>query len=197
MTSRKKQSSRKKAGHRSWGAGSAPVPGVHRGDIMSPEKRRIVMSHIKGKNTGPERIIFATLKQLGIYFARHVRDLPGRPDIVFRRAKLAVFLDGDYWHGWRFPLWQHKLSEKWRKKIVATRERDHRNFQMLRERGWRILRIWEHQIERSPEDCVGRVLRSREECLGRLAANNESELHGTDMKCRKRGTVRSKRIHNS
>lgn len=91
---------------------------------MSSEKRSKVMSRIKGKNTGPERVIFAALRKKRIYFAKHVRELPGCPDIVFRRAKMVVFLDGDFWHGWRFPLWQHKLSEKWRNKITATRERD-------------------------------------------------------------------------
>ena len=161
-TSKRKRFSRK-AGHRSWAAGNAPVPGGHQGDIMSPEKRSTVMSHIKAKNTSPERIVFAQLGQHGICFARHVKGLPGRPDIVFRQAKLAVFLDGDFWHGWRFPLWEHKLSEKWRTKIAATRGRDHRNFRVLRQRGWKILRIWEHQIERSPECCVERILRAREE----------------------------------
>lgn len=172
----------RKAGHRSWAAENAPVPGGHRGDIMSSEKRSKVMSRIKGKNTSPERIIFATLKQLDIYFVKHVRDLPGRPDIVFRRAKLAVFLDGDFWHGWRFPLWEHKLSERWRTKIAATRERDHRNFRLLRQRGWKILRIWEHQIERSPDACVERILRFRDERLAELAAANESKWQGTDLK---------------
>jgi DNA mismatch endonuclease (patch repair protein) len=166
-TSKKNRLSRK-AGHRSWAAGNAPVPGGHRGDIMSPEKRSMVMSRIKGKNTSPERIIFATLGQHGIYFAKHVKDLPGKPDIVFRQAKLAVFLEGDFWHGWRFPLWEHKLSEKWRKKIAATRERNHRNFRKLHGHGWRILRIWEHQIERSPEGCVERILRAREERSSRV-----------------------------
>lgn len=161
-TSNKNRFSRK-AGHRSWAAGNAPVPGRHRGDMMSPEKRSTVMSHIKSKNTSPERIIFATLGQHGIYFAKHVKDLPGRPDIVFSQVKLAVFLDGDFWHGWRFPLWEHKLSEKWRTKITATRERDQRNFRMLRQRGWRVLRIWEHQIERSPWKCVEHILKARDE----------------------------------
>lgn len=167
----KKKESHQKAGHRSWAPGSSPIPGEHRGDIMSPEKRSKVMSRIKGKNTGPEQIIFAKLRQQDIYFAKHAKDLPGRPDVVFRRAKLAVFLDGDFWHGWRFPLWQHKLSEKWRNKIAATRQRDQRNFRKLRQLGWKVLRIWEHQIERSPGECVDRILEVREECFTKLDSN--------------------------
>jgi DNA mismatch endonuclease (patch repair protein) len=160
--SKKRKSCGKKAGHRSWAAGSAPVPGGHRGDIMSPEKRRRVMSRIRGKNTSPERIIFALLDQHGFHFEKHARNLPGRPDVVFREAMLAVFLDGDFWHGWRFPLWEHKLSDQWKAKIAETRQRDRRNFQALRRRGWRILRIWEHQIERSPNGCIERILRALE-----------------------------------
>jgi DNA mismatch endonuclease (patch repair protein) len=183
-TSKKKQFSRK-AGHRSWAAGNAPVPGGHRGDIMSPEKRSAVMSHIKGKNTSPERRIFARLEQHGVDFARHVKDLPGRPDIVLCQAKVAVFLDGDFWHGWRFPLWEHKLSEKWRTKISETRERDQRNFRLLRQRGWRILRIWEHQIERSPEGCVARILRVLGNRLTNPGLGNESQWQRTGVKLRK------------
>lgn len=153
----KKKPPRKKAGHRSWAAGNAPVAGKHNGDIMSPQKRSQVMSRIKGKNTSPEQVIFTLLEERGISFDKHVKDLPGRPDIVFPQVRLAVFLDGDFWHGWRFPLWQHKLSEKWQKKIAATRERDQRNFRKMRKFGWKVLRIWEHQIERSPEDCTERI----------------------------------------
>lgn len=123
------------------------------------------MSRIKGKNTTPERMIFSRLRKAGVYFARHDASLPGRPDVVFRRARLAVFIDGSFWHGWRFPLWQHKLSEKWRQKIAATRQRDQRNFRRLRKNGWKVLRIWEHQIESSPDDCVERILETRAACL--------------------------------
>ena len=107
----------------------------------------------------------AELRRRKIYFATHAKELPGRPDIVFRRIKIAVFIDGDFWHGWRFPLWKHKLSEKWQEKISATRERDQRKFRKLRRLGWKVLRIWEHEIERDPEECVDRILSAREKRL--------------------------------
>jgi DNA mismatch endonuclease, patch repair protein len=160
---------RRKAGHRSWAVGGGLVPGEHRGDIMSAETRSQVMARIKGSNTSPERILFAELRRQGVYFAKHARRLPGRPDIVFRRAMLAVFIDGDFWHGWRFSLWQHKLSPKWQQKIGATRERDRRNFRRLRTLGWRVVRIWEHQIERDPTVCADRILRLRTERLRALS----------------------------
>jgi len=116
------------------------------------------MSRIKGSNTGPELAIFAALDEIGVSFVRHAGDLPGRPDAVFPDAKIAVFIDGDFWHGWRFPLWKHKLSEKWQEKIEATRNRDQRNFRRLRRLGWKVMRIWEHQVENSLDDCLTRIL---------------------------------------
>ena len=90
-------------------------------DIMSPEKRRRVMSRIKGKNTTPERYIRSLLRAAGLSFKQHDNTLPGYPDFVFPRAKVAVFVDGDFWHGWRFPIWQHRLSSFWRNKIADNR----------------------------------------------------------------------------
>lgn len=157
-----KKAGRKKAGHRSWAAGNAPVSGIHTGDIMSPETRSAVMSRIRGKDTKPERLLAEGLASLGLDFTRHQGDLPGRPDVVFRGLRLAVFVDGDFWHGWRFPLWQHKLDPKWRDKIAATRKRDARNFRRLRKDGWQVIRLWEHQIERALGRCVEKVAQAVE-----------------------------------
>jgi DNA mismatch endonuclease (patch repair protein) len=123
------------------------------------------MSCIKGKNTKPELLVINGLRRRKIYFATHAKELPGRADIVFRRIKLAVFIDGDFWHGWRFPLWKHKLSFKWQEKIDATRARDQRNFRKLRRDGWTVLRIWEHHIEESVPEVVDRIELAREELL--------------------------------
>lgn len=156
---------RVKAGHRTWAARNAPVPGGHGGDIMSPETRSRVMACIKGKNTKPERIIFSALDECGVAFVRHATNLPGRPDIMFPDARLVVFIDGDFWHGWRFPLWKHKLSDGWQKKIAETRKRDQRNFRKLRRSGWSVIRIWEHQIEKDIAACVSRVLSAYDDAL--------------------------------
>lgn len=155
-TQRKK--ARRKAGHRSWAARGGRVAGVHQGDFMSPEQRSRVMAKIKGKHTGPERAIMMALTSRGLKFESHVSQLPGRPDVVFRDEQVAVFIDGDFWHGWRFPLWQHKLAQKWQEKISTTRKRDKRNFSRLRRQGWRVLRIWEHQVESHVEKCVEKIV---------------------------------------
>ncbi len=124
---------------------------------MSPEKRSAVMSRIRGKGTKPERLIEEALTATGHSFESHARDLPGRPDFVFREARVAVFVDGDFWHGYQFDEWRLKLSEKWEAKIEATRRRDRRNRRLLRRAGWQVLRLWEHQVEASPKRCLRRI----------------------------------------
>jgi DNA mismatch endonuclease (patch repair protein) len=113
---------------------------------MSPEKRSAVMSRIKGRGTGPEKIMAAAFSSRNLSWEEHARDLPGRPDFVFREARVAVFIDGDFWHGWHFPQWRDKLSEKWEAKIEGNRRRDTRNHRLLRRMGWKVVRLWEHQI---------------------------------------------------
>jgi DNA mismatch endonuclease (patch repair protein) len=131
---------------------------LHRGDIMSPETRSRVMARIKGRDTQPELTIAALLLAEGLEFESHARDLPGRPDFVLRREMVAVFCDGDFWHGWRFPHWRLKLSDKWEAKIEKNRKRDVRNHRQLRRAGWRVVRLWEHQIESAPDRCLARIV---------------------------------------
>jgi len=134
-------------------------PRRHKGDIMSAEKRSAVMARIKGKDTGPEKQIAAALTEHALSWESHARDLPGRPDFVFRDQKVAIFVDGDFWHGWRFPQWRGKLSEKWQAKIDGNRRRDVRNHRRLRQMGWKIIRLWEHQVAKDIQACVTKVLR--------------------------------------
>jgi DNA mismatch endonuclease (patch repair protein) len=116
------------------------------------------MSRIKGRGTLPERLVSEALGKLGLEFESHARDLPGRPDLVFRAEKVSVFIDGDFWHGWRFPAWRDKLTESWESKIQANRARDHRNHRKLRRMGWRVVRIWEHQIHGDLPRAIDRIL---------------------------------------
>lgn len=145
---------------------------LHRGDIMSPATRSAVMSRIRGKGTKPEKAIEAGLREAGLDFEMHVRDLPGRPDFVFRTARLVVFVDGDFWHGYRFEQWRLKLSEHWESKILANRARDRRIRRDLRKDGWTVLPLWEHQITASPARCVRRIAKAADQ-----AGLRETEDH--------------------
>lgn len=97
------------------------------------------------------------LRREGWSWEEHCRDLPGRPDFVFRDQRIVVFVDGDFWHGWRFPAWRHKLSERWEEKIHKNRCRDARNHRRLRRSGWLVIRLWEHQVAQDLESCINRV----------------------------------------
>jgi len=116
------------------------------------------MSNVKGRDTTIERVVRSELHRRGLRFRKHVKALPGRPDAVFPSAKVAVFIDGDFWHGFRFPQWEHKLSDFWRDKIAKNRARDQRNFKALRRDGWTVVRLWQHQIERDLEGCLDRII---------------------------------------
>jgi len=128
-----------------------------RKDVMSVEKRSALMSRIRGKDTKPELAVGAMLSVMGLRPESHPRDLPGRPDFVLRDLRLAIFVDGDFWHGWRFPSWEHKLSPFWAEKIGKNRARDRRNFAKLRRAGWIVVRIWEHQLKKNPEQVADRI----------------------------------------
>ena len=131
-----------------------------RRDVMSAAQRSALMSRIRGRDTKPELQVAAMLKLLRVRFESHVRALPGRPDFVLVRRRIAIFVDGDFWHGWRFPLWEHKLAPFWRAKIAANRARDARNFRRLRRMGWLVVRVWEHQLESSAEAVIERLART-------------------------------------
>lgn len=138
------------------------VSGVrrHRGDIMSPATRSAVMSRIRGKNTKPEETLRKLLLESGLDPERHAKDLPGRPDFVFRKERVVIFVDGDFWHGYRFEEWRLNLSEAWERKIAANMSRDRKNRRLLRRDGWTVLAIWEHRLKAHPKGCLKRILRA-------------------------------------
>jgi DNA mismatch endonuclease (patch repair protein) len=127
---------------------------------MTVAQRSLTMSRIRSRDTGPELTIRRLLHARGLRYRKHVRALPGRPDLVFSGPKVAVFVDGDFWHGWKFSQWKEKLGPYWREKIEGNKRRDARNFRQLRQGGWTVIRLWEHEIEADPGTCADRVERA-------------------------------------
>lgn len=127
-------------------------------DNLTPEQRSYCMSRVKGKDTGLERIVRSGLHKRGLRFRKHVTELPGKPDIVFSRAKVVVFIDGDFWHGYRLPTWEHTVSDFWKKKIGKNRERDKKNHRKLKEMGWTVIRIWQHDLNRDFDGCIEKIV---------------------------------------
>jgi DNA mismatch endonuclease, patch repair protein len=116
-------------------------------DVKTKEQRSFNMSRVRAKETNLEIKIQVELHKIGLIFETNVSDLPGKPDIIFRKEQVAIFIDGDFWHGYRFPQWKNTQSPFWQKKINDTRKRDQRNFRKLRRMGWKVIRIWQHQIK--------------------------------------------------
>lgn len=114
---------------------------------MTRVQRSRAMSRVKLKNGPLEKLVQRELRAMGVRYRCNNRSLPGSPDIVLTRNRVAIFVDGNFWHGWRLPTWEHKLSAFWRDKLRANRARDRRNFRRLKRLGWRVCRIWEHQAK--------------------------------------------------
>ena len=93
-------------------------------------------------------------------FEKNVHVIKGKPDIVFKKAKICVFLDSDFWHGWQYPRWKHLLkNDFWRDKIENNRNRDKKTTTYLRRKGWTVIRIWEHSIRMNNSTQIDKILR--------------------------------------
>ena len=128
-----------------------------RSDNLTPEQRSYTMSRVRSVDTKPERAVRSELHRRGLRFRKHVRALPGAPDIVFPRQRVAVFVDGDFWHGYRLPAWEQGLKPYWREKIRRNRRRDQRNFARLRKLGWTVIRIWEHDVQENLDEVADQI----------------------------------------
>lgn len=129
-------------------------------DFLSTSQRSALMSRIRGKNTKIERRMFSLLRKCNVRFGKHLKSLPGCPDIVIRSGKLVVFVDGDFWHGRALSKWRHKLAPFWLEKIQQNIARDLRRRRELRKLGWKVIRLWGKDVLRKPETCLERILRA-------------------------------------
>ncbi len=118
-------------------------------DVFTKAKRSLVMAAIRSRGNKDTELKFAAmLRAAGITGWRRHQPLPGRPDFMFRRARLAIFVDGCFWHGCR---WHGRMPKTraafWKAKIRRNQARDAAVAVLLRTRGWRVLRIWEHSLQ--------------------------------------------------
>ena len=127
-----------------------------------PEITHRIMAAVPSKNTRPEIILRKALWKEKMRYRIHYKNLPGKPDIVFVRYKIAVFCDGDFWHGhnWAIrglPSLEDEFksySEFWKTKIVRNIEHDREVNMALQELGWTVIRFWESDIKRDLDRCV-------------------------------------------
>lgn len=119
-------------------------------DRLTPERRRRNMSHIRGQNTAPERRVRSLLHHRGFRFSLRRKELPGKPDIVLPRFHTVVFVHGCFWHrhtGCRNAVVPKTRTEFWVRKLSGNVERDRQNVEDLKQLGWKILVVWECELD--------------------------------------------------
>ena len=120
-------------------------------DVMTPQQRHLCMSHIRSKDTKPEQLVRQALWHKGFRYRLHVKDLPGKPDIVLPKYKTAIFVNGCFWHGHKgckdFVIPKSNTSF-WLGKIGKNKNRDEQNITALISAGWKVITIWECELKK-------------------------------------------------
>ena len=120
-------------------------------DVLTPTQRHHCMSRIRSKATKPEMLVRRWLWAHGYRYRLNVKSVPGKPDIVMRKYRTAIFVNGCFWHGhencalFKMP---KSNTDFWRTKVEKNRERDQRNYQLLIDAGWQILVIWQCNLSK-------------------------------------------------
>ena len=131
-------------------------------DVLTKEQRKKNMQHIRSKDTKAELLLRKALWHKGLRYRKNVKSLPGKPDIVFTKQKIAVFVDGDFWHarGHQDKPGEQVATNKdfWRKKLTDNVERDRFVNDALLEQGWLVLRFWESDVKKNLDKCVDEIL---------------------------------------
>lgn len=123
-------------------------------DVLTPEQRSFNMARIRGRNTKPEIRLRRAIWAKGMRYRTH-SDLPGRPDIVFSKQRVAAFVDGCFWH--KCPIhfqWPTTNPEFWRNKLTDNVSRDNTVNSILIARDWCVARFWEHEVREDVERCA-------------------------------------------
>lgn len=128
-------------------------------DVLTKEQRHKAMSHIKSKDTSIELALRKELWSAGYRYRKNYKALPGTPDIVLTKYKIAIFCDGELFHGNNWEILRPKLlkgnnPEFWVKKIERNMERDRENDKKLLFMGWTVIRFWGNDILKNPQQCV-------------------------------------------
>lgn len=139
---------------------------------LDPASRKLLMARFRSSNTHPELVLRQCLRRAGLTGYRlHCRHLPGRPDVAYTRWRVAVFVDGAFWHGHPSAFVEGTKGEYWDKKISRNRERDARVTAALESLGWTVVRIWDFEVLKDAQLAIAAVERALE-ARGRPAAGS-------------------------
>lgn len=128
-------------------------------DVLTKEQRHKNMKNIRGKDTKIEVILRKALCNKGYRYRKNYKKLPGSPDIVLTKYKIAIFCDGEFFHGKDWEILKPRLeksnnSEFWISKISGNRERDSEINKKLLFMGWTVIRFWGNDIKKNPDECI-------------------------------------------
>ncbi len=128
-------------------------------DNLTKAQRRKNMQNIRSVNTKAELFVARELRKRSIYFARNVKTILGKPDFVFRRKRIAVFVDSDFWHGHPKRCIMPKSNRQyWTNKIKRNEARDKEVNFALKKAGWKVLRVWELDLKDYPNKALNKIL---------------------------------------
>ena len=135
-------------------------------DVLTKEQRHKNMSHIRSKDTSIEIKLRKALWHKGYRYRKNYKKLPGKPDIVLTKQKIAIFCDSEFFHGKDWEILRPRLDkaengEFWKKKITRNMERDNEVEKQLLFLGWTVIRFWGKDIHKNVDQCVDVV----EECI--------------------------------
>jgi len=122
--------------------------------------RSALMRKIRSEKTKPEIALRTALRKEKIKFQGYNKKLPGKPDIVLLEKKVVIFIDGEFWHGYKWKEKKEKIKankDYWIPKIEGTIKRDKKNNLQLKKLGWSVLRFWEHEIKRNLQKCIMKI----------------------------------------
>jgi len=131
-------------------------------DVFTTEKRSYIMSRIRSKNTKIDIIMRDALSELGCKYVMYPK-MFGSPDFVIPGKKIALFCDGDFWHGYGYGKRRFPKKIFWRDKIEGNIRRDRLVSRRLRSQGWSVLRFWEHDIHKNLHKCEKKILKKTSE----------------------------------
>ena len=146
-------------------------------DVLTPAQRRKNMQNIKQKDTKIEIMLRKALWNKGYRYRKNYKVLPGRPDIVLTKYKIAIFCDGEFFHGKDWEVLKPRLensnnSEFWISKISRNRERDDEVNKRLLFEGWTVIRFWGNDIKKNVDECVKVI----EECIWDIKMQDDREI---------------------
>ena len=126
-------------------------------DCFTPEQRSKVMSAIRSTNTKAEVRLAKALWHLGYRYRKNNRKVFGKPDLTFKKLKIAIFVDSEFFHGKDWEIQKDRIKsniEYWHKKIARNIQRDIEVNNYLESHNWKVIRFWSREIEKKLEDCI-------------------------------------------